>query len=59
MIKMERRLIHVQMIMLKLQHLVEVILEVDDEDEVVDEHHIVEMVRSEELKCVIWDDQRL
>jgi hypothetical protein len=54
MIKIERRLIHVQMIMLKLQHLVEVIHEVDDdEDEVVDEHHIVEMVRSEELKCVI------
>jgi mannose/fructose/N-acetylgalactosamine-specific phosphotransferase system component IIB len=54
MIKIEKRLIHVQMIMLVLQHLVEVILEVDDEvDDEVDEHHIVEMVRSEELKCVI------
>jgi hypothetical protein len=53
MIKIERKLIHVQMIMLKLQHLVEVIHEVDDDEVVVDEHHIVEMVRSEELKCVI------
>jgi hypothetical protein len=55
MIKIERKLIHVQMIMLKLQHLVEVIHEVDDDEDevVVDEHHIVEMVRSEELKCVI------
>jgi hypothetical protein len=48
------------MIMLVLQHLVEVILEVDDEvDDEVDELHLVEMVRSEELKCVIWDEQGL
>jgi hypothetical protein len=41
--------------MLVLRHLVEVILEeVDDEvDDEVDELHLVEMVRSEELKCVI------